>query len=357
MIRAIAIRRGLNLDSAHPGIDGRFSGIEIFIETTKTQFSPFPLSALPNCLAELLASHNTPRKAKGGRSIFTQNSSWRHNYVMKNIYFFRRVSLFTEKEFQNSVTRLGLTPLLFLVVLTACGGGNSDPPSSGSIAGNWQMSLQNNPGKTPSGFLLQTGNALNGSFLFSGNCAGVGPAQGAVSGSNISMTVSEADQVLSLTGTASADGSSMSGNYTVLASGCGGPETGTWNGSQVKALTGNFQGVFTSTVTNDLVFHFTGNLTQGPNTGASYASLSGSMTSTDASCFTSSSISGQITGTSAVLNLATSEGVSLGKISTTLTADATSMTGTYAFINTQVPLACGSDYGTVVFTIQPSATM
>ncbi len=276
---------------------------------------------------------------------------------MKNIYLFRRVSLFADEEFQNSVTRLGLTPLLFLVVLTACGGGSPDPPSPGSIAGNWQMSLQNNPGKTPSGFLLQTGNSLNGTFLFSGNCAGVGPAQGTVSGLNVSMTISEADQVLGLAGTASSDGSSMSGNYTVLASGCGGPETGTWSANQVKALTGSFQATFTSVVTNDLVFHFAGTLTQGPNTGASYASLSGTMTSTDASCFSSASVSGLITGTSAVLNLATSDGVSLGKISTTLTTDASSMTGTYAFINTQVPLACGSDYGTVVFSIQPSATM
>lgn len=214
--------------------------------------------------------------------------------------------------------------------------------------------------RTQSGFLLQSGNSLNGAFLLDGNCAGVGLAQGQVSGSDMSLSENETAQTLSLTGSAMADGS-LGGNYSILASGCGTSEVGTWTAQQVKTLTGSFQGVFTSTITNNLVFHFSGSLTQGPNTGASEASLSGSMTSTDAACFSSASISGQISGTQAVLNLVASDGTALGKISGTLATDASSLgttasPGTYAFINTQVPLACGSDFGNVVLSIQPSGT-
>lgn len=248
------------------------------------------------------------------------------------------------------MSRLGFTPLLFLVVFAACGGGSPNQSSpSGGIAGNWQMALSNNPAKMPSGFLLQAGNSINGGLLLSGGCSGVGSAQGQLTGSNVSITVSVTGQTLSLTGTAMPDGSSMSGNYSILDSGCGASNVGTWTATRVKALAGSFQGTFTSTTTNNLVFHFAGTLTQGPNTGASYASLSGSMTSTDAPCASTVSISGQISGTSTVLNLIGSDGTPVGKIDTTVTPDASSMAGTYAFINTQVPLACGTDFGTVVF--------
>ncbi len=253
------------------------------------------------------------------------------------------------------MTRLSFSPLLFLVVLTACGGGSSDPSSSGSIAGNWQITLNSNPAKTPSGFLLQAGNSVSGGLLISGNCAGLGATQGQVAGSNVALIVNGTSQTLSLTGTAMADGSSMSGNYSILASGCGASEVGTWTATQVAALTGNFQATFISTVTSNLSFSFTGTVTQGPNTGTSYASLSGSMTSTDSPCFSGASISGQISGTSAVLNLATSDGTSLGKITATATTNASSMSGTYAFVNAQMPLACGTDFGTVVFSFNPFA--
>jgi len=251
------------------------------------------------------------------------------------------------------VKRLRFTLLVCLAVATGCGAGNKPPAT---IAGNWQMALSNNSGKVPSGFLLQTGNALNGDFLISGNCSGVGSAQGQLSGSNVSIIVNAADQTLNLTGTATSDGSSMSGGYSNLSSGCGFSETGNWTANRVKNLTGNFQGTFTSVVTDKLVFHFAGTVTQGVNTGSSFAALSGSMNSTDASCFSGASISGQISGTAVVLNLVNADGVALGKISTALAIDASSMSGDYAFINTQVPLPCGSDFGTVVFTIQPSAS-
>lgn len=248
--------------------------------------------------------------------------------------------------------RLRFTLLLCMAAATSCGS-NGRPAIS--IAGNWQMSLSNNSGKIPSGFLLQAGNALNGDILISGNCSGVGTAQGQLSGSNVSLTVDAAHQTLALSGTATSDGSSMSGGYSVLAAGCGFSNTGTWTASRVSNFSGQFQGTFTSTVTQNLIFHFSGTVAQGANTGSSFAALSGSMTSTDATCFTGAEISGQISGTAIVLNLADANGVALGKIDGTIALNASSMSGNYYFINTQVPLPCGSDFGTVAFTVQPSA--
>jgi hypothetical protein len=244
--------------------------------------------------------------------------------------------------------------LLFLCVLTGCGGSNSEKTAA-NLSGNWQIIMQGNI-KAPSGFLLQSGTSLNGDFLVSGNCSGVGPAQGQLDGLNVSMTLDASDQTLNFTGTTTSDGTSMSGNYSFLGSGCGGSEVGTWTGTQISALNSSFQATFTSGDFPGLVFHFSGTLSQGPNTGASYATLSGNMSSTDAVCFTTASVSGQISGTAVVLNLTNSEGIALGKITTTLTTDISSMTGTYAFVNFTVPIACGSDFGNVVFTMSPSST-
>jgi len=215
--------------------------------------------------------------------------------------------------------------------------------------------MDNNSSKIPSGFLLQSGNSLNGNFLISGSCSGVGNVQGQLSGSNVSLSLDAADQSLNFTGTAKSDGTSMSGNYSVLAAGCGFSSPGTWTANRVSDLTGNFQGIFTSVITPNLTFHFSGTLTQGANTGSSYAALSGSMTSTDATCFTSASISGQISGTAVVFNLLNANGVALGKIDGNIALDASSMSGNYYFINAKNPLACGSDFGTVVLAITGSA--
>jgi len=244
-------------------------------------------------------------------------------------------------------------PLVWLVVLSGCGSSTSSP-SPGGLSGNWQMTVYTNPLKTPSGFLLQSGNSLSGRFLVSGLCPSVAPAQGQLSGSNVSLTINQTAQTMTLTGTATADESSMSGNYSNLANGCGQTQVGPWTASRVNTLTGNFQSTFTSGNVN-AVFHFTGSVTQGANTGGSYALLSGNMTSTDATCFMSASITGQITGTSVVLNLEDSAGDSLGKVDAVLTTDATSASGTYEFSSPTVKLPCVSDYGTVVFVITPSS--
>jgi hypothetical protein len=65
-----------------------------------------------------------------------------------------------------------------------------------------------------------------------------------------------------------------------------------------------------------------------------------------------------IGGTAVVLNLATSDGTSLGVISGTITTDASSLTGSYVFKNVNSPVlnplgpCFGNDSGTVAMTIQ-----
>lgn len=262
---------------------------------------------------------------------------------------------------------LGTVLMMCVMMLTACGSGG-DPSQSGSLSGNWQMTLQDTTSastETQSGFLLQSGNTMTGSLLLSGqtisgltSCAGVGPALGQITGNNLALTVSPAGQTVNLTGTPANNFASMSGGYSILAAGCGQTAVGTWTASQVAALTGSFQATFTSTYTGGLVFQFTGTIAQGPNTGGSTAVLSGTMQSNNSPCFATAAIAGVISGTSVVFNVLTSQGVALGKYTGTLSTDATSITGTYRFLNASDPTvlaACGGgDGGNATFAVQPT---
>jgi hypothetical protein len=141
---------------------------------------------------------------------------------------------------------------LCLMFLTSCGGGGgSTGTPTGNFAGNWQISLQrdqSNTLKTESGFLVQSGDALSGNLLLTGdtNCAGVGAAQGQVSGSNVAINVSQIGQTVNLTGSLASSGSA-SGSFSIFASPCGSTQVGTWTASQVQTLAGSLQGTFTST--------------------------------------------------------------------------------------------------------------
>lgn len=246
-----------------------------------------------------------------------------------------------------------------LALMTSCGGGSSSAPG---LSGNWQLTLvntQTNASKSESGFLLQSGNSVTGSVLLTGqtNCAGTGSAQGKVNGSNVDITVNQVGQTVGLTGTIATGGSAMSGAYTILASPCGNSQVGTWSASLVSPLTGNLNATFTSTATPGLVFQFTGTINQGPNAGGTSASLSGSMQSTNAPCLTNLSLAGQISGTTIVLNLLSTEGIAIGQYLGTTTTNASTVTGTYN-LQPQSPLQSGChDFGNAALTLQSSASM
>jgi hypothetical protein len=244
----------------------------------------------------------------------------------------------------------------FVLILSACGGSGNSSSTTGNFAGNWQMALQRDGTttfKTESGFIVQSGENLTGNFLLNGStvCPGVGSAQGQINGSNVSITVSQISQTVNLTGILGSGGS-LSGTYSILASPCGINQVGTLTAMQVKTLAGMLQGTFTSNKTSGLVYQGSGKVTQASNTGASAADLSGSMTSSDAPCFSELSMSGSISGTSVVFNLLSTEGLALGQFHGTTTADATQITGIYDFLNTLPPPLGGcQDTGTAVFTV------
>src|ERR1700722_17871697 len=125
---------------------------------------------------------------------------------------------------------LRMASVAFLITLTACGdGGGGGDPKAGGLSGNWQMTLQGtSSAETGSGFLVQSGKALTGSILLSGQtvagettCIGVGSVLGEANGSLVTITASPVGQTLNLTGTPANSFASMSGNYSILASGCG----------------------------------------------------------------------------------------------------------------------------------------
>lgn len=211
---------------------------------------------------------------------------------------------------------------------------------------------------TEAGFLVQTNHSLSGELLLSAQsqCAGLGSVQGAVKGSNVTITLDQMGQVVSLTGVASSDDSSIAGTYSILGSSCAGnSSTGKWLASPVKPVTGSYQATFTSNnvLTGSYTFALT--VTQAPNTGLNTATISGAMSSTNAPCAQSVSIGGAVSGTSIVLNFLTSDGsTALGQFRGVTSVDATTLTGTYDFLANSN--GCAGDGGTILIVQQAPTT-
>jgi len=258
--------------------------------------------------------------------------------------------------------RIGAVLGLACVLMTsACGG--SGPPNSANanavLSGNWQIVLAGTETSSSgsstnieSGFIMQSGNSLAGSILLSGAtpCPGLGTVSGTVSGSNVAITVDQIGQTVTLTAHAASD-TSMTGDYSILASGCGSSTVGTFTATQVKPLSGNFQATFTSGEFIGQVYNFSGSLTQGPNTGMNYATLSGTMSSSNAPCIKTFSIAGQVSGTSVLFNFLGSDGSAQGQYRGTTTTDGITLTGTYDFLAQSN--GCFGDAGTVTMSFQP----
>ena len=249
-------------------------------------------------------------------------------------------------------------------ILTACGGSNksnTDPPTSGPLTGNWQMSLQSsNTNLKPnpqSGFLVQNQNVITGSVSVTDSpCSGVGTVDGTVTGAAVSLVVNPTGIQLNLSGTLGSDMASMSGNYTILSSGCSGsqtaPQTGIWTANLVAPLNGNMQGTFTSTQIGTS-YSVAGQVSQGPNTGISNAALTGNFGATGY-CFTTANIVGVISGTSVVINLMGSDGITqIGQMNVTSSFDGKSLTGRYNILpmGPGFPPCGDGDSGTVTLSL------
>jgi hypothetical protein len=219
---------------------------------------------------------------------------------------------------------------------SACGSSNDPPASSGSLSGNWLISMtktgKTTVSHTQSGSLLQNGNAITGNVMFTDiPCSGVGSVNGAVTGSAISLTVNPVGTTITLSGMIStaAGKPPMSGTYTILSTGCVGsqsaPETGSFTASLVPPLSGNITSTFSAPKAGTTPT-MAGKVTQGANTGASTTPLTGNVTFTGGFCYTSANIVGSISGTSVVMNLTDSDGVQIGQLYGTSVIDGTSIT-------------------------------
>lgn len=222
----------------------------------------------------------------------------------------------------------------FLVGATACGGGGNSKPQNYGLAGNWQITLVRHNSTEPwnfSGFLVETGKSLSGSMILG---AGVpcstesGPITGSIDGSSVKMTIDSLGQDFSLTGSAtSASGgsSTMSGQFSTLNGPClGSSSTGNWSAVQVLPLASPFHGT-ASYVTQGLngspetvVINLSGTMAQGPNAGASNATLTGTFNAASGPQFcpylTTGSINGLVSGTGVRLTLFGPDGSIAGSV-------------------------------------------
>jgi hypothetical protein len=265
----------------------------------------------------------------------------------------------------NSSAQLGFklrvaALLACLSVGLACGGGSGNSATTGELTGNWQITLQPH-GLIQSfqytGFLIQSNSSLSGSLILGEGCSGVGLVSGSVSGQNVTINISESGQDLNLTGSAPSNSSGGSGVFSTLSGACTTPyaSTGNWSAILVPAVNGSFTGTFSSTVTGGTTTPVSGSLTQGPNSGSSTATLSGTMTATNSNAafcpyLTTATITGTVSGESASLNVFGPNGFLITQIPATLSADASSLTGTYLFES--LSTACNGDQGTVQLKFQ-----
>jgi len=223
------------------------------------------------------------------------------------------------------------------------------------LTGNWQITLNRHASTQPqnySGFLVQSGDAIAGSVILGGGCSGVGPVVGKMDGQNLSLTINQFGQELTLTGAVPSSSGFMSGDFSTLAGACNAfPNTGTWTAIEVPPVAGTFHGTFTS-AGNGAAVSVTGTLAQGPNTGNSNAPLTGTMAISGSATFcdylTTASVTGLISGTNVTLNLFGPEGSQIAQIPASIVPDGTSITGNYSFQG--VSSSCTGDTGIMRLT-------
>jgi hypothetical protein len=223
--------------------------------------------------------------------------------------------------------------LASLVLITSCGRSSSPQNSTPSLAGNWQIALTPNDqvtfqSRTLSGFAQQAGSNVNGSVSFlipnvtnpsAPPCAGAAPLTGNFDGQSVNLSVNQNGQMLTLTGTSSSDLSSLSGTYTSPAGSCEPAENGLWTAILIKPIAGSFQGVLHSVSSNsyslqDKDFQVTGTIIQGANTGATSATLTGTIAATNYQCFSTAALNGTVSGSRVRLSIIGTSGLQVGEM-------------------------------------------
>lgn len=263
--------------------------------------------------------------------------------------------------------RLSILVVIASFMLSSCGGGNANSPQSDpQISGNWQFNLSTSGTSFASsplygGFLVQKNGSITGQIVFAivlppssspETCnSGTATVTGTISGQSVNLTAvvgtldssgNPTTQTFTLSGgTLSSDGSTIqNGTYTVTPQGYGAPieggslvacggasqDTGNWSATLVPPLTGSIQGFFHSADTNNVSFQnqnfpVSGSFTQGPNTGAAAATVTGTLLFQDPvtllndyPCLTTAQLNGTISGTNVFLQIFNTNGNSVGQI-------------------------------------------
>jgi hypothetical protein len=137
----------------------------------------------------------------------------------------------------------------------------------------------------------------------------------------VTLAVVAASQTFSLSGTLSPDGSTMTGTYTTVATpDCGTAQTGLqWSASLIPPLSGSVQGMIHSSGGSgnpaaSQEYTVAGILNQGPNTGANNATITGTLNFPGYPCLDTASVTGQISGSSVILQLVGQNGLIVGQI-------------------------------------------
>ena len=250
---------------------------------------------------------------------------------------------------------------LLIVALLGCGGGGGNdnsglsggetPITPTNIAGNWKVSTTSTafPGQHDSaaGFLVQKGNNVSGTMLIGSlRCASDAAFTGTITGTAFTATMNESGQIVTLTGTATTDGNSISGSYSAPAGGCTNGDMGTFSGQRFKPLSGIYTGTLESFLSSN--FQVTLQVAQ-----AGLGQLSGSVTVADSECFATLPFSGSITG-DAFSILAEDEQWNSIAISGTTNAESTQLNITYSSTGG----ACGQGgQGTLIRQTGPSPTV
>jgi len=178
------------------------------------------------------------------------------------------------------------------------------------------------------GFFLQKNGNVNGQLVYSiylpqtqTPCSsGSARVSGTVDENAVKLTAIAGAQTFNLTGNLSSDGSTMTGTFTSTdGAGCGTAQTDLdWTATLVKPINGSFTGIFHSTlsgVVGNQSFAATGSLVQGDNIGASNATVTGTLNFNGLyPCMNVASINGTISGSSVVLQIIDSTGLTIGQI-------------------------------------------
>lgn len=223
-------------------------------------------------------------------------------------------------------------------LFVACGGQaiNSAPAVSGTLAGNWQFSFSpptdnSFSGGLLGGFLLQKQGSVTGQTNYqislpgqSGGSptvcnSGAATVTGTLQGQSVSLTAAAGTQTFSLTGNLSSDGSSMTGTYNSTdGQGCGTAQSGlAWTAKSVPPFSGSIEGNLHSVLSptlRDQDFPVSGNIVQGPNIGASSATITGALFFESYPCLASASVTGQISGNTVILQIFAPNGLDVGQI-------------------------------------------